>query len=348
MEGGPRLLQTKRAAFIALILLYALYFLARQPLFMRTHVAMLALGSNTVSVSASAAVARYNSSRIEYHNKADFVFVNALAGALGASVQGLGACSSGSLAFFVAGINEGQLTLHALAACPSLTVLGLEINREMLAKAEVALQKEGGLARYPNVHFVNAGLADRDAEVTFAVMGSASSIMDPNDVTRTRMKGWPVSKYRVRVMPLPLAIQTYLTPLRHAPELVFSILDLEGHEPLAIEGMQLVLERNARAFSAFQFEIGGTWAERDPRRPLGAMSLPDVVEHLDSCGYELYMIGEHDVLRVPPLFFTLAAWDSEGFGVIVPEGNVLAIHRTYAHPLVRRFVDSRVFVHEAL
>ena len=209
----------------------------------------------------------------------------------------------------------------------------------MLELAKAALQKP----TYPNVHLVHAGLGEHVADVTFAMMGEGSSIMDPNDAERTRMRGWPVSEYRVHVMPLPLAIETHLAPLRNSPQLAYSILDLEGHEPLVIAGMQLMLEKNARTFGAFQFEIGGTWAERDPRRPAGAWTLPEVAEHLTECGYELYIIGEHDVLRAEPLFFTLAAWDSEGFGVILPEGNILAMHRDFAHPLVRSFVDARVF-----
>lgn len=53
---------------------------------------------------------------------------------------------------------------------------------------------------------------------------------------------------------------------------VYLSLDLEGHEPLVIEGMGLEREANRRRFATFQYELGGTWGERDPRRPLFAMN----------------------------------------------------------------------------
>jgi hypothetical protein len=43
-------------------------------------------------------------------------------------------------------------------------------------------------------------------------------------------------------------------------------IDAEGHEAQIIEGMALEDVSNRRRFAAFQFELGGTWAERNPRK----------------------------------------------------------------------------------
>lgn len=187
------------------------------------------------------AAAHYNISRHTYRNKADFDFIGGLTAALAQAER----CDQ--LAIFIAGVNEGQLALRALSECPALVVLGLEIDRLMFTKATAAL------VEYPNVHIRNVGLSDREARVSYAPHGEASSIMDPKDKSRTRFSNWAVGVDTVRVVPLPTAFSEFLQPLKRAPQLVFSVIDVEGQEPLVLRGMRLDKEENRRRFAAFQF-----------------------------------------------------------------------------------------------
>ena len=110
---------------------------------------------------------------------------------------------------------------------------------------------------------------------------------------------------------------------------------------LIIEGMQLERVDNRRRFSAFQFELGGTWAEGDPRKAKPSWSQAQTARFLDYCEYDLYLIGRDVYLRVHPDMLELSAVLDEGFGPFV-QGNMLAIHRAFGHPALKRLVSSRL------
>lgn len=150
---------------------------------------------------------------------------------------------------------------------------------------------------------------------------------------------------------LPLPCRVWQEPAAQNVHLLYTVLDVEGHESCVIAGMSLQHERFRRIFAAFQYEIGGCWAARDPRHPPGSMSLYEVALFLHSRGYRLYLIGarggdatasdkgDATLLPLQPEFFQLASTQDEGFGPFVA-GNVLAIHPDHADPALVALADS--------
>jgi FkbM family methyltransferase len=261
-----------------------------------------------------------------FGNKADFVFVEALASVL----TKMNACGSSSkLAIIMGGLNEGQLAHHLLDSCKGLHLVGLEIQEKMFQISAHSLPN----SIYENSIVIHSGMSDKDREVTFLGENEGSSIVETDDLNR--LKEWKRSSYKVRVSPLTSIYQKYV--LDKGLVLFYTSIDTEGHEPLVIRGMQLENDCNRMIFNAFQYEVGGTWAERDDRHPKGSFSEFEMASYLHSFGYELYMIGA-DLLRVEPNFF-LFPTDDEGFGPFVP-GNVLAMQRMYADIELVDYVDS--------
>jgi FkbM family methyltransferase len=261
-----------------------------------------------------------------YENKLDFAFSESLASVL----KSLSACGSSSKhAVIMGGLNEGQLAHHLLDSCKGLHFVGLEIQEKMFQKARLSL---------PNTTFVNtvlihAGMSDEEREVSFLGEDEGSSIIEGEELNR--LKDWKKSSYKVKVLPLTKLAHQYV--FDKGLSLFYTSIDTEGHEPLVIKGMHLENECNRMIFSAFQYEIGGTWAERDDRHPKGSFSEFEMATYLHDFGYELYMIGTN-LLRVEPNFFQHPT-DDEGYGPFVP-GNVLVVHRLYADVKLLELIDS--------
>jgi hypothetical protein len=123
----------------------------------------------------------------------------------------------------------------------------------------------------------------------------------------------------------------------HLSRVLYVAIDAEGHEAHILEGMQLELVSNRRKFSAFQFELGGTWAQDDPRKAQPSWSQVQAARFLDYCQYDLYLIGRDVYMRILPDMLDHAAVLDEGFGPFV-QGNILALHRAFAHPALKRLV----------
>ena len=310
------------------------------------------------------AVYRYRTARMNYGWKADFAFSQLLVEAArsagecadpllsttlplidppasSASVAASGR-GSGRQAVIVGGANEGGLVRLFARDCPGLRVTGLEIQASLLQRVKSRFDTER--SSFPNVQMLHMGMSDAEGEASFAggdEGSEISSIMDPRDAERKRFADWEIAPYKVKVLPLPFIYKRHVSP----STLFYVVIDVEGHEPLVIRGMNLSDVAEQRRFPAFQFEVGGTWAIRDPRHPRGSWSLPEVAEHLTNHRYELFLIGERDLLRVDPGFFSpgVGADIDEGFGPILSPGNVLALRREFAHPAVVTLVDSLTY-----
>jgi hypothetical protein len=126
----------------------------------------------------------------------------------------------------------------------------------------------------------------------------------------------------------------------HAVEITnYVLVDVEGYEPKVIRGMALENEKNQRRFSAFQYELGGTWAKRDPRH--GATtewSQKIMAQYLTDLGYHLFLIGSNNWLKVSPAFFDEGGhMEDEGFGKFI-QGNLLCLHKTFSAKKVKEMV----------
>lgn len=127
-------------------------------------------------------------------------------------------------------------------------------------------------------------------------------------------------------------------------EVTYALVDVEGHEVPAIQGMRL--ETNAAVFPVFQYELAGTWVDE---RHATNWTQYDLALYLERLGYKLFLIGmREDVAKVDrtvllPLTassYRDTAWcqlgkthprglhygDSADCCTLNLEGNMLAVH----------------------
>jgi len=96
--------------------------------------------------------------------------------------------------------------------------------------------------------------------------------------------------------------------------------------------MHLEQTANQKRFPHFQYELGGTWALRDPRHGgPQEWSQYDAALHLKECGYLLFLIGTDGWLYVDPDFFKegVHMLEEHGNGRFV-QGNLLCLHSQYS------------------
>ena len=249
----------------------------------------------------------------------------------------------------IGGLNEGQLAKRLLREC-AVTAHGVEIQRQL---ADVAREQLAKCCPSATVHHL--GWSNRNAErVRVAALGGYGGLYSAEQLAASvRPDGRPhiLSRHVSAALQQEaeweregggsftgtVALGEWVETELGLGSILYVAIDAEGHEARIIEGMGLEDEPNRQRFAAFQFEVGGTWAERDPRRAVPSWSLEDTAKFLHHCEYELYMIGDNVHMRVYPQFFVEAAILDEGFGPFV-RGNVLALHRRYVHPAIRDHV----------
>lgn len=269
--------------------------------------------------------------------KSDFPFL----ARLGARLAAVGACSaesqSESLAVLIGGVNRGQLAHALLDSCAGLTFVGAEIAPLVFDIAAASFPA----ARYPHTTLINTGFSDKEGTATYSGVNNEEfegfSLFDARkDTERRRFSDWSSAVSEVAVLPLTTVWERHIRTT--GAKLVYTVVDTEGHEPLVVKGMQLGERENRAHFSAFQIELGGTWASGDPRHPRGSASQQEVAELLENLGYLLFLVGDPQILPLTSgMLSHPALLLNEGFGDFV-QGNLLAIHPDFAHEVVSQLV----------
>eukprot|EP00283_Hemiselmis_rufescens_P010251 CAMPEP_0173436156 /NCGR_PEP_ID=MMETSP1357-20121228/15790_1 /TAXON_ID=77926 /ORGANISM="Hemiselmis rufescens, Strain PCC563" /LENGTH=350 /DNA_ID=CAMNT_0014401215 /DNA_START=109 /DNA_END=1161 /DNA_ORIENTATION=- len=265
----------------------------------------------------------YNS---EYGSKNDFIAAKKLL------LAGAGHFEVQDAVLMAAGTNEGQLAEVLLQSVPpEVRFVGFEIQERAFG---IVVQR---LSKYPNAKVHRAGLGEVRAEmpVTGAFSGSGLFTLTKGNRFHGTAMG-AVSASNVSVHPI-----SEWAHQNGVQRVLYLVLDVEGSEPKAIRGMRLRREENRRRFAVFQYELGGTWAMRDPRHMADKWDQLRAAQHLEGLGYVLFLIGAHGWLRLPSAFFDITAGGQhmldEGYGKFV-QGNVLCIHSEYAPLWIRKLV----------
>ena len=144
--------------------------------------------------------------------------------------------------------------------------------------------------------------------------------------------------------PIPSVSWADEAAARSVREVTYALVDVEGHEVPAIQGMRL--ETNAAVFPVVQYELAGTWVDE---RHATNWTQYDLALYLERLGYKLFLIGmREDVAKVDrtvllPLTassYRDTAWcqlgkkhprglhygDSADCCTLNLEGNMLAVH----------------------
>lgn len=271
----------------------------------------------------------------EYDNKADIVGNNRLFSIF----QDVGLNNKESVVL-VGGTNDGQSSQILLQWCPNVTFFGFEIQKEHFATAS---QKLAVKEKYPSAVVLNLGWSDTDqTDVPIGGSGETGGLFDPEG-----QRGWTMQSDTVNTVSLDS-----WTNVNSIDTVLYVLIDTEGHEPKVIRGMRLGQDGNARKFSMFQYEMGGTWAAEDHRHGNDPWSAYDMAVHLIENGFQLFLIGSINWLLLDAQFFNETGpageknpvMHDEGFGPFVLASNILAMHPQYAPAAVVQRIMEHVKV----
>ena len=91
-------------------------------------------------------------------------------------------------------------------------------------------------------------------------------------------------------------------------EVDFALIDVEGHEPSVLLGMNL--DHSPQRFPIFQYEIGSTWVSASSA---GGWSEADAALYLESHGYRLYLLGSKPAVKWAPGAYGQGDWTKAGY-----------------------------------
>ena len=243
------------------------------------------------------------------------------------------------------GLDNGDLLALFTDACSAIVAIGFEIRRGAFQ------HNVARFANYSNVRIVNCGMSNEVNEATVFGDNSLAGIGHIGQwATQERAtEGNYRDQTAHKVSTVPLSMFA-----RDLDRIDLLTIDAEGHEAAIIEGMALSDEANRRRFSAFQFELGGTWL--DSRHTMGSWSLQQTMRHLDECGYRVYLVG--NTLGVTPtavgkfagsgadhlakatfLWLNSSMFAREPCGHVC-RGDAFAVHPDFAHYDLAAFVDA--------
>ena len=224
----------------------------------------------------------------------------------------------------IGGVNRGHATLVLLHECPNLKIIGFEIQTD-----EFAIAKEK-LKPYPNVELFNLGWGE--AEKSGLVISGARGIAGIYETAGTGR-----AKFKKQEATASVKSMADWCDEKGVQTTNYLLIDVEGYEPKVIRGMHLNEEKNQRRFSVFQYELGGTWARNDPRHDKD-WSQKIMAEYVVSFGYDLFLIGSQNWMKVQPAFFEEGShMVNEGYGKFI-QGNLLCVHKKFSAKSVQDLV----------
>ena len=259
---------------------------------------MLALKA-AVQISIEKQKNVYQSNSWEFNNGADFKQMGRLL-----SIVDEGFKHEVSSTFLIGGIDRAQMTLVVAGIISTnIPIHGFEILK-LSQEASSAI-----VAGYTNVH------------IHHMAWGEYSGIIDE--------ESGPVNI---------ITISEWMD-LNFIKLAIYTLIDAEGYEPRILRGMRLFELHNQQRFPIIQYELGGTWAKYDKRHGgENEWTQKQAAEYMRSNGYELFIIGENNWMRVDAEFFEEGAHSlDEGRGKFV-QGNLLCLHLHFCPPSIMRHV----------
>jgi len=268
-----------------------------------------------IAVSTQETIRYFSKHSSEYGNKDDFPAIQFL---LRVACQQLDFNTVESV-ILIGGTNDGQSSRNVLALCPKVSLYGFEIQSKHYENTKKRLE-----ALSNNVKVVNLGWDEyARSNVPIGGQGETGGLFDPQG-----QRGWQLQDSTVNTV----ALRNW-TASNSIEQVFYLIIDTEGHEPKVIRGMGLDDVQNQRRFAMFQYELGGSWGERDSRHQNDPWSQFMAADHLAKNGYYLFLMGAKDFLWVEPGFFdeneNKNFMKDEGYGRWV-DGNLLAVHSRFS------------------
>jgi FkbM family methyltransferase len=241
-------------------------------------------------------VSYYASHVTEFCNKCDLDLYRVL-------LPRLHCCKNGGI-FLIGGLNNGVLADVVVQNCPTATIHGFEIqaNLYQILRAKYA--------NNPNVKLVPKGWSDVSGSSPVTGEGEGAGLY----VNFRNESRWDGTRKIVTT-----SIREYLAE-NHIPRVCMAIIDVEGFEPKVLQGIPF--GSTSPSVPLIAFELGGTWA--DSRNPTN-WTQATAAAYMASKGYNIYLMGQNELMPVDDNFFSNSRSLNEGYGYFV-QGNALAVH----------------------
>jgi len=207
------------------------------------------------------------------------------------------------------GLNKGKLALQLMQLCPTIQLFGVEIQESAWKEATALLRP------YPSAKTFHQGWGNETTRMKWHGSEEGAGFYIANSVM-------PDTQESGQEVPVTTLLE-FLAD-NAIIKVDYLLVDAEGYETPIIQGMQLHVEEHRKKFGVFQYELGGTWERADPRHPKGSWSQFVTAIYLESLGYELYLIGCDNYLRVSSMVFAMTHDEVLG-------GNCLAVHPAFAN-----------------
>lgn len=235
---------------------------------------------------------------------------------------------------FIAGLNQGDLLNSSVKCGSDFRFFGFEIQHHYTKKLRVLY------SNFSNFKIYTMGVSNITTRLRVSGVGQMAGLYDEELVGFYFYK--KKHKYKLKRRKTNNIVDVIKlanwTEIQRIPIVDYTSIDVEGSEASVIQGMELEKEANRIKFPCFQYELGGTWVEGDPRKPYGSLNQFGVAKYLTSLGYRLYLIGTTTYLPVWSTFFNSSALRIPGHSKVI-QGNALAIHPSFSHPTIVRFLD---------
>lgn len=209
-------------------------------------------------------------------------------------------CENPEANFLMGGLNNGDLADIFLSECKG-NIHGFEIQKDLY---EGLLLKYAGESR---IFISNQGMSSRKDKLPVTGDGEGAGTYQ----TFRNITTWD-GKRVARVTDLA----SYIDENR-VEKICMVHIDVEGHEPEVIQGLQL----NKNRIPVVIYELGGTWVDS---RHESIWSQADTAKYLIQHGYSLFIIGKSKMMEIDDKFFERAKGLNEGFGNFI-QGNLLAL-----------------------
>lgn len=262
-----------------------------------------------LSVASNEAVAFYSNNPDFFCNKCDFDFYKTF-------LPTLSCCNDTNSIIITGGVNDGAMIDLLLDVCPKPVIHGFEIQNKLY---ETLLLKYSLLQR---VRLHNLGFSDKSTKDTTINGNGETAGLYKSQSPKKRSLFWDQSPKSQSPKSETVSTVSLAEFVEDKGNVCISVIDVEGFESKVIQGMGL--KDNLKHFKIFAFELGGTWV--DSRNP-SSWRQQDACAYLENNGYNLYIIGKTNLMRVNRQFFAESKHFNEGSGYFV-QGNLLAIHNS--------------------
>lgn len=171
----------------------------------------------------------------------------------------------------------------------NITLIGVDLNPVNVKLVETALGLINNSSSY-NMQKVNSVILLAGVSNTNTVISIDCGQDIGNEICMLKGARRRLQTNRRSLMEVPImTIDKLLNTVLPKPMVEMLIIDIEGHDPLVLEGSRSLLKEGSIKIVTFEYHGIGKWKN---------LELKTVVNEMDTFGYECYFMGQNRLWRI--------------------------------------------------